>query len=167
MGIAPTRGLKELSLIAKEAFGYKLIIPDKLEEFPLRKELRLSLVLQDNPWLFDKLTLSRQKLNHINKVLTNYPLPKTTTELRHLCFHVGREYLDDWLILRGLTPQAKALAKTPIFPHDLAISGSDIIKVKGKGPIVDKTLNKLAFYVRENPNLNTREELLKLLLREP
>ena len=167
MGVAPTRGLEELSAIAKDAFENELIVSKRLEEVPLRMELRLSLVLQDNPWLFDWLILSRQKLNHINKVLTNYPLPHTTTELRHLCFHIGREHLDDWLIARGLTPQAEALANTPIFPQELAISGSDIIKVKGKGPIVGKTLNKLAFYVRENPSLNTREELLKLLLREP
>ncbi len=161
-GLLPTKGLILLSEISEKAFGQKLEIVN-LESMPPKIELRLSLILQKNPWLSQWLVLPKKTRKHIEIILTDYPLPQNETELRHLCYHVGRDYLDDWLVFRGQKPQAASLRQIPINIEDLAIDGFDVEKLVGKGPVVGDILIELASLVRENPSLNTRESLLKLI----
>ena len=106
--------------------------------------------------------------------------------VRRFIVRVGRENLDDLLALReadGLSRGDNAvvaqnasirerlervLASEAAFKiRDLAIGGADIIEALGigEGPEVGKILRKLFEAVLENPEENTREKLISLVLR--
>jgi poly(A) polymerase/tRNA nucleotidyltransferase (CCA-adding enzyme) len=106
--------------------------------------------------------------------------------VRRFIVRVGRENLDDLLALReadGLSRGDDAviaqnasirerlervLASEAAFKiRDLAIGGADIIEALGigEGPEVGKILRKLFEAVLENPEENTREKLISLVLR--
>ncbi|MDD4263486.1 MAG: CCA tRNA nucleotidyltransferase [Firmicutes bacterium] len=154
-------GLELLSVITNDAFGASLALVD-LDSLPFKMNLRLASLVKANTWLTDWLILPKKTLRYIKKMLVNQPIPENLTDLRHLCFLVGREYLDDWLLLRGLKPKSKEIESHAIFVSDLAISGNDI-KHLGKGPQIGTMLDKLAYLVRENQTLNTKEALLKII----
>ncbi|GAB4440570.1 MAG: [cytidine(C)-cytidine(C)-adenosine (A)]-adding enzyme [Turneriella sp.] len=54
-------------------------------------------------------------------------------------------------------------AKEPLDISDLAVTGTDIQQAGFKGPAVGEQLEKLRTAVLQNPALNTRDQLLKLL----
>ncbi|HOL13136.1 MAG TPA: hypothetical protein PLD61_02070, partial [Bacillota bacterium] len=69
---------------------------------------------------------------------------------------------DHWLILRGEPPRLHEIADDPIGIQDLAVGGKDLQKLFGEGPQLGEVLERLAYLVREDPSLNTREKLLQL-----
>ncbi len=162
LGVSPENALAKLALISPKAFkqDFKLF---SLADLPLKLELRLSCLLKNNPWFEDWLVLSTRTRRAVKKILTDYPLPQNQAQLRHLCFNIGRDHLDDWLAFRKQKPQANNLVSQPITIDDLAISGTDAVKILGTGPLVGQVLLELAFMVREDPSLNNREKLLKLI----
>lgn len=54
-------------------------------------------------------------------------------------------------------------SKEPLDISDLALSGTDIQQAGFKGPVVGEILERLRRAVLQNPALNTKEQLLKLL----
>ena len=106
--------------------------------------------------------------------------------VRRFIVRVGRENLDDLLALReadGLSRDdgavvaqnasirkrfERVLASEATFKiRDLAIGGADIMEALGigEGPEVGKILRRLFEAVIENPEENTREKLISLVLR--
>ena len=154
-------GLEALEKISETAFGHPLQ-PLDLDALPLCEDLRLAGLTKANPWLFSWLVLSKKTQKYLEKVHLNRPIPESLPELRHLCAQVGRDHLDHWLILRGEPPRLHEIADDPIGIQDLAVGGKDLQKLFGEGPQVGEVLERLAYLVREDPSLNTREKLLQL-----
>lgn len=162
LGVSPGKAIAKLALISPKAFKqeFKLF---SLADLPLKLELRLSCLLKNNPWFENWLVLPKKTRTAVKKILTDYPLPQSQAQLRHLCFNIGRDHLDDWLAFRKQKPQANNLVSQPITVDDLAISGSEVAKILGTGPLVGQVLFQLAFLVREDPSLNNRDKLLELI----
>lgn len=164
LGNAPEHALYTLQLLSKKAFDEELDLTEvNISNLPKSFELRLSRVLKNNPWLQSWLILSNKEKKRIKKILTDYPLYNNDFELRQLCFNLGRDYLDDWLLFRSLKPKALELKTTPIFVNDLQITGRDIQKLLGLGPVVGTVLDDLAALVREDPSLNKKELLIQIV----
>jgi tRNA nucleotidyltransferase (CCA-adding enzyme) len=71
-------------------------------------------------------------------------------------------------VIDHLEERVRNMKDTEVIPTStsvLAVNGKDVMEVLGiaPGPIVGKVLNKLLEIVTDNPDLNTRESLLKVL----
>ncbi len=168
LGTAPENALCKLALISPKAFQEEFNL-FSLTDIPLKLELRLSCLIKANPWFKNWLILPKKIWAAIDKILTDYPLPQSMAELRHLCFNIGRDHLDDWLAFRNQKPQAANLISQPITIDDLDVSGKDVADILGAGPLVGQILSELAFLVREDPSLNNKNKLLEIVRhkREP
>lgn len=115
-----------------------------------------------------------------------YPYPKTRKAIRRFINRIGLRSLADLLELRRadiLGGKYKNLSRLehfqreieavlwelpPFSLRDLAVDGYDVMEALGvkPGPVVGRALRFLFERVLEDPDLNDREELLKLLKEE-
>ncbi len=125
--------------------------------------------------------------NLIRHHMIGYNSDWTDSAIRRLIRRVGIEQIEDLLIFRrsdiighGIKSENLALLtelerrvkeqirnKVPILTRDLAIDGYTVMEITGlsPGPEVGRILEGLNEKILDNPELNTREELVSLLRR--
>ena len=133
----------------------------------------------------DRLKLSKQQAIKLYTLVRHhmfhYQPHNTDAAIRRFMRKVGLDYIDDILDLREGDRLGSGARKTswrleemkqrmieqlnqPMDVRDLAINGSDLMETfqLKPGPIIGTVLHNLFERVLDNPELNTREELIKL-----
>lgn len=116
--------------------------------------------------LINRLALGDDLARDVEHLLDAMYLSTGTTpaDMRFFISRVGREFVSDVLTLQGKTHLQSVVdieINQPLTIGELALNGTDLLRIGIKGKAIGETLNHLLALVVDDPSLNTAERLLE------